>query len=163
MTTPNYRKQIVDLLLPHAKADKRIHLLVCDMGFGVVDAFRKELPDRIFNVGIMEQGVVGIAAGMAMTGLKPVVYSIVNFLVYRAIEQVRNDVLLQGLDVKFIGTGANDYFKFLGRSHCCGDDDVRLMKLLGMPVFDPYAKARIDFPRMVKDWIKAPRAGYIRV
>ena len=40
MTTPNYRKQIVDLLLPHAKADKRIHLLVCDMGFGVVDAFR---------------------------------------------------------------------------------------------------------------------------
>ena len=160
---PNYRSRIVDALLPYAKADPRIRLLVCDMGFGVVDSFRKALPDRILNVGIMEQGIVGIAAGMAMAGLRPVVYSIVNFLAYRALEQVRNDVVLQNLPVKFIGTGAEDYFKFLGHSHCCGKDDARLLKLAGLPVFDPYKGKGCDFPRLVKGWISAPGPAYIRV
>jgi transketolase len=163
MKRADFRKSVVDLLAPHAKEDPRIILLVCDMGFGVVDGFRKELPGRMFNTGVMEQGTVGIAAGMAMAGLVPVVYSIVNFLAYRAIEQVRNDVVLQGLNVKFIGTGANDYFKFLGRSHCCGQDDKRLMRLLGVPVYDPYAAGALPFPRMVRRWITSPRAGYLRV
>lgn len=163
MSRANFRKAVFDELLPHAQADPRIYLLVCDMGFGVVDDYRGALPDRILNVGIMEQGVVGIAAGMAMSGLRPIVYSIVNFLAYRALEQVRNDVVLQGLNVKFIGTGADDYFKFLGHSHCCGRDDVRLMKLIGMPVFDPYAERGVDFHALVRDWIRADRAGYIRV
>ena len=74
-------------------------LLVCDMGFGAVDKFKMEFPDRIFNVGIMEQGIVGIAAGMAMTGLIPIVYSIVNFLAFRSLEQIRNDVAHQNLNV----------------------------------------------------------------
>ena len=114
----NYRKEIVDVIMSYAREDERIVLLVCDMGFGVADNFNKEFPDRIYNMGIMEQGTVGIAAGMAMTGLIPVVYSIVNFLAYRALEQIRNDVILQNLNVKFIATGVNDYFKFLGPSHC---------------------------------------------
>jgi transketolase len=161
--TTNYRKEIVDALLPYAQADERVHLLVCDMGFGVVDSFRKALPDRILNAGIMEQGIVGIAAGMALSGLRPVVYSIVNFLAYRALEQVRNDVVLQNLPVKFIGTGAEDYFKFLGHSHCCGQDDARLMELVGVPVFDPYKRKDCDFPALVKDWVSAPGPAYIRV
>jgi len=53
----------------------------------------------------MEQGTVGIAAGMAMTGLIPIVYSIVNFLAFRSLEQIRNDVVMQNLNVKFIATG----------------------------------------------------------
>jgi transketolase len=163
MSPADYRKDIVDQLLPCAQADPRIYLLVCDMGFGVTDNYRRALPGRILNVGVMEQGVVGIAAGMAMSGLRPVVYSIVNFLAYRALEQIRNDVVLQGLDVKFIGTGANDYFKFLGHSHCCGSDDEHLMKLIGMPVFDPYQEQPCDFPRLVRDWLAGPRPAYIRV
>ena len=158
-----YRKNIVDLIIPYAKKDKRVYLLVCDMGFGVTDKFKSELPDRIFNIGIMEQGAVGIAAGMAMAGLVPIVYSIVNFLVFRALEQIRNDVVLQGLNVKFVGTGANDYFEFLGPSHCCGKDDKKIMELIDMRVFDPYEKERVDFEKMVKDWISSRKAGYIRV
>ncbi|MDO9097307.1 MAG: hypothetical protein Q7U60_04220, partial [Candidatus Methanoperedens sp.] len=126
----NYRGNIVDAIIPYAREDKRIVLLVCDMGFGVTDNFKKEFPDRIFNMGIMEQGTVGIAAGMAMTGLVPIVYSIVNFLAFRAIEQVRNDVVMQDLNVKFIATGVNDFFKFLGFSHCCGQDDKKIMRLI---------------------------------
>lgn len=158
----NYRKEIVDTIIPYAKSDERIVLLVCDMGFGVTDNFKKEFPERIFNMGIMEQGTVGIAAGMAMTGLIPVVYSIVNFLVYRALEQIRNDVVLQNLNVKFIATGVNDYFKFLGPSHCCGEDDKKIMQLINMNVFDPYEGQNADFNKMIEEWISDSKAGYIR-
>jgi transketolase len=158
-----YRKEILNELIPWARRDPRIRLLVCDMGFGVSDSFRKEFPDRIINAGIMEQGIVGIAAGMAMTGLVPVVYSIVNFLAFRAIEQIRNDVVIQDLNVKFIATGVNDYFRFLGRSHTCGTDDVRIMELIGMKVFDPYLGQAGDFSRLVESWIADPKTGYIRV
>lgn len=159
----NYRKEIVDVIMSYAREDERIVLLVCDMGFGVTDNFNKEFPDRIYNMGIMEQGTVGIAAGMAMTGLIPVVYSIVNFLAYRALEQIRNDVILQNLNVKFIATGVNDYFKFLGPSHCCGEDDKKIMQLINMKVFDPYEGENIDFNKMVEKWITDAKAGYIRV
>jgi len=159
----NYRKVIVEKIVPHARNDKRIVLLVCDMGFGVIDKFKEEFPDRIFNMGIMEQGTVGIAAGMAITGLIPIVYSIVNFLAFRAIEQIRNDVVMQNLNVKFIATGVNNYFNFLGFSHCCGDDDKKIMQLINMKVFDPYEGANIDFDSMVEGWITDTKAGYIRV
>jgi transketolase len=132
------------------------------MGFGVTDSIKKEFPDRVMNYGIMEQGTVGIAAGMSMSGLIPIVYSIVNFLVYRSLEQIRNDVVLQKLNVKFISTGANDYFKFLGPSHCCGRDDLSLMKLIKMKAYDPYVEKN-TFQELVKEWISDDKAGYIRV
>src|SRR3989339_794487 len=94
-----FRKDIANPLLEAAEKDEKILLLVCDMGFGVVEDFAKRYPTRCFNMGMMEQGTVGIAAGMAMVGLKPIVYSIVNFLAFRAIEQIRNDVVMQNLNV----------------------------------------------------------------
>ncbi len=159
----NYRRDIINEIIPYAQQDKRIILLVSDMGFGVTAKFAEAFPDRIFNMGIMEQGTVGIAAGMAMSGLIPVVYSIVNFIVFRAIEQVRNDVVFQNLNVKFVATGVDNYFKFLGHSHCCGTDDITLMQLIGLKVFDPYEHKENDFNRMVHNWITDKKAGYIRV
>jgi transketolase len=100
---------------------------------------------------------------MAMTGLIPIVYSIVNFLAFRAIEQIRNDVVMQNLNVKFIATGVNDYFKFLGPSHCCGEDDKKIMELINMKVFDPYKTRNVNFNEMVRKWLMDPQAGYIRV
>jgi len=161
--TKNYRKDIIDSIIPYAEKDKRIILLVCDMGFGVTDKFQKMFPERIYNMGMMEQGTVGIAAGMAMTGLIPIVYSIVNFIVFRALEQVRNDVIMQNLNVKFIATGVNDYFQFLGSSHCCGEDDKKIMELINMKVFDPYEDLGEKFEDTVKDWITDLKGGYIRV
>lgn len=159
----NCRKDVIHHILPFARQNDKIVLLICDMGFGVVDRFKGEFPNRVYNIGTMEQGTVGIAAGMAMTGLLPIVYSIVNFLVYRSLEQIRNDVVLQQLNVKFIGTGANDYFRFLGHSHCCGDDDKKIFDLINLCVFDPYEKPTVDFQRLVKEWIMDPNPGYIRV
>lgn len=159
----NFRRDIVNTITPYFRKDERYHLLVCDMGFGVTDQLKEEFPNRVINCGIMEQGTVGIAAGMSMTGLIPIIYSIVNFLVFRALEQIRNDVILHGLNVKFIATGVNDYFKFLGPSHCCGTDDKKIMELIKMEVFDPYGNQEVNFNRMVEEWITDTKAGYIRV
>ncbi len=159
----NYRRDIVNRIIPYVRKDKRIFLLVCDMGFGVTGKFKEEFPNKILNMGMMEQGTVSIAAGMAMSGLIPIVYSIVNFLVFRAIEQIRNDVVMQNLNVKFIATGANNYFKFLGPSHCCGENDKKIMELINMRVFDPYEIKNKDFDKMVEEWITDKRPGYFRV
>lgn len=158
----NYRRNIVDALIPYARDDKRIMLIVCDMGFGVTDNFKKNFPGRIFNIGIMEQGAVGIAAGMAMAGLIPVVYSIVNFLAFRALEQIRNDVVMQNMNVKFIATGANNYFNFLGPSHCCDQDDIKIMELINIKVYDPYSINK-GFDEIIDEWITDKKAGYLRV
>jgi transketolase len=157
-----FRKDIINYIIPNFREDERYYLLVGDMGFGAIDKLKDEFPSRVINCGIMEQGMVGIASGMAMSGLKPIVYTIVNFLVFRAIEQIRNDVVLQNLNVKFIGTGANDFFKFLGSSHCCGQDDIALMKLINLKVFDPYTAIK-PFSELVQEWICDNKAAYIRV
>ncbi|MBN1844876.1 MAG: hypothetical protein JW810_04275 [Sedimentisphaerales bacterium] len=158
----NYRKEIIAALAPYFRMDQRYTLLVGDMGFGAIDTLREEFPDRVINCGIMEPGSTGITAGMSLSGLIPIFYTIVTFLAFRCLEQIRNDVVLPGLNVKFIGTGANDYFRFLGPSHCCGRDDVAVMELIRMEVFDPY-ETEEAFGDMVDRWIRGPRAGYFRV
>ena len=158
----DFRKSIIDELIPFFREDERLILLVGDMGFGAIDQIYKEFPERIFNYGIMEQGIVGIAAGMNMTGMIPLVYTIVNFLAFRAIEQIRNDVLLQNLNVKFIGTGANDYFHKLGPSHTCGEQDIQIMKMIGMETFDPYSYDG-EFKDMVTQLVESEKSGYLRV
>jgi transketolase len=157
-----FRKKILNYIVSNFAKDKNYYLLVGDMGFGSIDKLKKECPSQVINCGIMEQGMIGIAAGMAMSGLKPIVYSIVNFLAYRVLEQIRNDIVFQDLDVKFIGTGANNYFSFLGYSHCCGQDDILLMRLINVKVFDPY-NSKKTFPKLVQEWIRYNKTAYIRV
>jgi transketolase len=158
----NYRKKIINMLAPYFRKDTRYYLLAGDMGFGAIDQLREEFPGRVINCGIMEPGSTGIAAGMSLSGLIPIFYTIVTFLAFRCLEQIRNDVVLQDLNVKFIGTGANDYFQFLGPSHCCGQDDIKIMNLIDMPVFDPYETDQ-SFSEMVDQWITDSNAGYFRV
>lgn len=158
----NFRKDIIDCLVPYFRKDKSFRLLICDMGFGAIDKLKKEFPENIINCGIMEQATIGIAAGMSMSGLKTIVYSIVNFLVFRALEQIRNDIILPGLNVKLIGTGCDDYFKFLGPSHCSGEDDVALMELIKMKVYDPYKEEK-EFNEIIDEWICDDNPAYIRV
>lgn len=165
MDNPYYRKNIIDLLTRYFEENDKYVLFVCDSGFGVIDELKTKFPNRIYNAGIMEQATIGIAAGMAQAGMIPIVYSIVNFLAYRSVEQIRNDIMLQGVNVKLIATGVNNYFKFLGQSHCCDQQDKTIMEMIGMQVFDPYIDMLTDddFDVMVESWLTSDKAGYIRV
>lgn len=146
------RDNILQELMPYFK-DERYVLLICDMGFGKVDLLKQAYPKRVINCGIMEQATVGIASGMAEGGLKPIIYSIASFIVFRALEQIRNDIVLRGMDVKIIGNGSGDYFKDMGNCHWCKDDDIKLMHVIGMSVYEG---------SQFKQWIEG-KAGYIRV
>jgi transketolase len=159
----NYRKEIIDKLVSYFDKDEKLILLVGDCGFASIDELAKKHPQRVVNMGIAEQAMVGIAAGMAMAGMKPIVYTIVNFLCYRALEQIRNDIVLQNLPVKFIGTGADNYFNFLGKSHTCGEDDIEIMNLIGMPVNMPDSPAPITFDEWIERFMEEGKYSYIRV
>ncbi len=162
-STPNHRKSVLNHVLPHMRRDPRLVVLVGDMGFGAIDRITEEFPHRLYNLGMMEQGMVGIAAGMAMAGLKPIVYSMPNFLAFRALEQIRNDICVQRQPVKVLATGVDDYFSFLGASHCSGQQDSQLMSMVGMRVHDPYHPVCADFPAMVDAWISDDQPAYLRV
>ena len=102
-------------LIDHlAKKDKKIILLVGDIGYGIFDDFRKNHPKRFFNLGIYEQSLIGVASGMALEGLKPWVYTITPFLIERPFEQIKLDIDQQKANVKLVGFA--DY-PTLGPSH----------------------------------------------
>ncbi|MDR1009461.1 MAG: hypothetical protein LBL52_04395 [Rickettsiales bacterium] len=123
------RNTFKDTLIALARADKDIVVITPDMGYGVLDAFSAEFPDRFFNVGIAEQNAVGMAAGMALRGKKPYVYSIIPFVTMRCFEQVRVDVAYMETNVKLIGVGAGFEYGPLGATHH-GTEDVSVMRAL---------------------------------
>lgn len=159
----DYRKQILPMLIPYFEKNDKYFLLYGDTGFGGIDKLKEKFEDRCINVGIREQSMVGIAAGMAMVGFIPIVYAISNFLVYRALEQIRNDVVLQYQNVKFIGTGVNNYFNFLGKSHTCDEDDIKICDIIKLQYFNPYEWENCNFEEYVKVFMQSEKAGYIRV
>jgi transketolase len=124
------KKDVMKCLYPFFAADEKMVLLVGDMGFAVLDDYFSNHSDRVFNIGICEQAMIGMAAGMAMAGLKPIVYAQVPFLTMRAFEQIRYDLNEHCLEVKLIGVGADNYFAKLGRSHCMDSDDIALIGML---------------------------------
>jgi transketolase len=91
------------ILFDLAKKDKKIVLLVGDIGYGIFDDFRKHFSNRFFNMGICEQSLISAASGMALEGLKPCVYTITPFLIERPFEQIKLDIDQQKANVKLVG------------------------------------------------------------
>ena len=97
------RRKFGQIINHLATKDKKIVLLVGDIGYGIFDDYRKNHPKRFFNMGICEQSLIGTAAGMALEGLKPWVYTITPFLIERPFEQIKLDIDQQNVNVKLIG------------------------------------------------------------
>jgi len=108
------RKRFGKIISDLAKKDDKIYLIVGDIGYRVFDDFRKCHPNRFFNLGICEQSMISVAAGMALEGLKPWVYTITPFLIERPFEQIKLDIDQQKANVKLVGFA--DY-PTLGPSH----------------------------------------------
>ena len=119
------RRKFGKLISDLAKKDDKIMLLVGDIGYGIFDEFRKENPKKFFNLGICEQSIIGVAAGMALEGLKPWVYTITPFLIERPFEQVKLDINQQNVNVKLVGFA--DY-PTLGPTH----SEMDAKKLMGL-------------------------------
>jgi transketolase len=102
-----------------------------------VDTFARELPGQFLNFGINEQTMMSAAAGLAQSGLKPVVYSIGNFPTFRCLEQIRNDVCYMNLDVTIVAVGAGLAYGTAGYSHFLVEDLSAMTSLPNIKVFSP--------------------------
>lgn len=131
------RSTFIETLVKLAKKDKRIYLLTGDLGFGVLEKFRDSFPSRFLNMGVAEANMVGVAAGLALSGKIPYVYSIATFLTMRAFEQIRNDVCYQNLNVKLIGVGSGLTYSFYGATHQPIDDVGVIRSLPNMVIVSP--------------------------
>jgi transketolase len=131
------RTTFISTLTELAEQDPNIWLLCGDLGFSVLEQFATRIPDRYVNVGVAEQNMAGVAAGLALSGKTVFVYSIGNFPTFRCLEQLRNDVGYHGADVKVVSVGGGFAYGSQGYTHHAIEDVAVMSALPGMEVFVP--------------------------
>lgn len=123
------RDEFIQELSNLAKKDRKVFLITADLGFGALDNFKEQFPNQYLNVGVAEQNMTAIAAGLALEGFKVFTYSIGIFPTFRCLEQIRNDICYHNLDITIISTGAGFSYGQLGVSHFA-IDDISVMRVL---------------------------------
>lgn len=131
------RSAFVKALCEESKRNRSIFLLTGDLGFKVLEPFREQFSNRFVNVGVAEANLIGVAAGLAKSGFIPFAYSIATFASMRAFEQIRNDIVLQNLNVKIIGVGAGVAYGKAGPTHHAKEDIALMRTLPNMTIINP--------------------------
>jgi transketolase len=131
------RKTFLKTLVEEARKDERIFLITPDIGYSVLEPFMNEFPERYLNVGVAEQNAVSIAAGMALSGLVPYVYTINPFVCMRPFEQIRVDVAYMNTNVRLVGVGAGFSYGAAGATHHSIEDIAIMRALPNMTVVCP--------------------------
>ena len=131
------RTTFIESLSEAASENPDIWLLCGDLGYSVLEPFAAKFPDRYLNVGVAEQNMAGIAAGIALSGKTVFIYSIGNFPTLRCLEQLRNDVCYHGADVKVVAVGAGYAYGSQGYTHHALEDAGIMSMLPGIEVFVP--------------------------
>jgi transketolase len=131
------RTAFIEELLIQAAANPEVFLVVGDLGFSVVERFAEKFPDRFLNVGVAEQNMTGVAAGLASEGYHPFTYSIANFPTLRCFEQIRNDIAYHNLPVTIVAVGGGMAYGNLGYSHHAVQDLGLMRSLPNMTVLAP--------------------------
>lgn len=131
------RTAFSEALVRLAKADPNVLLLTGDHGYALFDEFRKACPAQYINAGIAEQNMVGMAAGLARSGFRPIVYGLSAFIPVRVVEQIKLDVAHDKLPVIFIGDGAGFVYSHLGTSHQSTEDIACTRAIPDLSVYSP--------------------------
>lgn len=131
------RALLSELIAESAAAGPDTIVLSGDHGYALFDALRRRAPEQFVNVGVAEQGMVGLAAGLARVGFRPIVYGLAAFVPMRVLEQIKIDVCLSRLPVLFLGDGAGLVYSTLGASHQCAEDLACLRPLPHLQIFSP--------------------------
>jgi transketolase len=131
------RNAFAEAITEVASRDKRFVLLSGDIGNQLFDRYKEAVPERFFNCGVAEQSTIGIASGLALTGLRPVAYTITPFISYRCFEQIRIDVCYHNAPVAIVGVGSGMSYASLGATHHSCEDIALLRTLPGMTVVCP--------------------------
>lgn len=131
------RTAFITTLKTLAEKDPNIWLITGDLGFTVLEAFRDGLPQQYLNAGVAEQNMIGVATGLAMTGKRVFVYSIIPFVTFRCLEHIRNDICYHDLPVCIVGVGGGYSYGHMGSTHHALEDIAVLRSLPNMTVVCP--------------------------
>lgn len=132
------RNAFSETLYECAKADPRIYIVVADISpAGSMAKFQAEYPERFINVGVAEQVMIGMAAGLALKGCRPFAYTIATFSLYRPFEMVRDDLGYQNLPVTVVGMGAGVIYSTLGGTHHTMEDIAIAGAIPNMQILAP--------------------------
>jgi transketolase len=138
------RKQFIKTIESLFLKEKKLFLLLGDIG---VHGFRnlfKKCPDRCLNIGVMEQSSVGFAAGLSKTGMVPIYHTIAPFMVERAFEQLKIDFGYQRLRGNFVSVGASYDYAALGPTHQCPADINLLINIPNFQIVVPGTSIEFD-------------------
>ena len=155
------RNAFADEVTQLALEDARVMLLSGDIGNRLFDKLRLQSPERFLNCGIAEQNMMGVAAGLGLSGLRPIVYTITPFTTTRCLEQIKISVAYHESPVVIVGTGSGLSYASLGPTHHSLEDFAILRAIPNMQIFAPW-----DAPSLrsvLRQAIASGKPSYIRI
>ena len=155
------RNKFIEELVVAARHNPKIALVVGDLGYSVIEPFADEFPERFINVGVAEQNMMGMAAGMASEGYHVVAYSIANFPTFRCAEQIRNDVAYHNLPVTVVAVGGGLAYGALGYSHHAVQDYALMRAMPNMLIAAPGDP--IEVSAIMQYLVANPGPSYLRL
>jgi len=154
------RKLLIKQLIKLNK-NKKIYLIINDLGFSVIEPFKDKFPDRIFNAGVSEQNMMGMAAGIASEKCNVFVYSIANFSTFRCAEQIRNDIDYHKLPVTIVSVGSGVGYGNLGYTHHALQDYSLMRNFPNLLILSPGNNNElVSILNYIK---KKPQPSYLRL
>ena len=148
-------------LIKYAKKNANIYLITSDLGYRAFEEFAYLFPKKFINAGVSENNMIGIASGMAASGKKVFVYSILPFVVFRSLEQIRNNILHNDLDVNIIGAGGGFSYNVQGISHNTSEDISVLRSLPNLSIHNPGSRIEAEF--VIKQMFKSKKPSFARL
>ena len=155
------RTAFIEALCRIADSRSDVVLITGDLGFGVLDEYRARFPDQFLNVGVAEQNLAGVAAGLALSGHVVLTYSIGNFPTLRCLEQIRNDICYHGASVKIVTVGGGLAYGALGASHFATEDIAIMRALPEMTVVAPGDPLEVE--KLVPQIVEKSGPVYLRL
>jgi len=155
------RKEFAATMEQLATEDDSIVFITGDLGYAALEDLQAKLGKRFINAGVAEQNMVGVAAGFAHKGYKVFCYSIAPFIVYRCLEQFRNDVCFHNLPVFLVGNGGGYGYGIMGSSHHTLEDIACLSGLQNANVWVPAFADEVD--PVIRQIVSDGRPAYLRL
>lgn len=157
----NMRYEFARLIYLKMKQNKKIWLVVGDLGYRMWDKIKNDFPDRFINVGASEQAMIGVGVGLALEGQIPIVYSITPFLLYRPFETIRNYLNHEKIPVKLVGSGRDRDYAHDGMSHWALEDRKVMSIFDSVKSFWPETAEELS--SLVSQMIKDKNPWYINL
>ena len=138
------RRQFKETLISLAEHDDRIVLILGDVSVYLFSGFKEKHPDRFYNMGICENTLVSVGAGLAAQGFRPFIHTIAPFITERSFEQIKLDMCYNGFGGNIVSCGASFDYAWDGATHHCYTDLAILRLLPGTEIIQPGSGKELD-------------------